>query len=420
MKRFVLCAVLAAYIAPPAVGAGSTDEQLTLQAAIERALKTRPELAEFAFALRAQEARTAAAGLRPAPEAELLLEDAAGTDARRGLESAQTTLSLSQVIELGGKRVARATVAQQTRTRFETERAARQLDVLADVARRFVEVLHEQEQLDVAREAVALAERARSAVDQRVRAARSPEAESLRADAAFARATLELEHAGHNLESSRYWLAAAMGDRQPQFVRASGDLQRLQVPPPFEELMARVERSPDQLIFADEARLRDAELRLAQARRYPDIRASIGARRYEEGDDVAWVAGFTVPLFSSKYAQPQIDMARAERERADTSREAALLKARAQLFEQYQELQHARIEVTGLREQVLPKLEQALTQTEYAYERGRYSYMEWSDAQRELLQTRRRLIDAVAEYHKYRIEIERLTGEPLMPAGGGL
>jgi outer membrane protein, heavy metal efflux system len=91
------------------------------------------------------------------------------------------------------------------------------------------------------------------------------------------------------------------------------------------------------------------------------------------------------------------------------------VKARAQLFAQFQEMQHARHVVATLRDQVLSQLGKALEQTEYAYKRGRYSYLEWSDAQRRLLDARSRYIEAAAEYHIHKIEIERLTGESLSP-----
>jgi cobalt-zinc-cadmium efflux system outer membrane protein len=58
-------------------------------------------------------------------------------------------------------------------------------------------------------------------------------------------------------------------------------------------------------------------------------------------------------------------------------------------------------------------MEAALEAARNAYERGRYSYLEWADAQRELVEVQRALIDAATNAHLLRTEIERLTGEPL-------
>jgi cobalt-zinc-cadmium efflux system outer membrane protein len=391
-----------------------------LRSAIQQGLEKHPELAGFVYQLRAEDARITEAQLTPQPELDFLLEDAGGTGVRSGLNTAQATLSLSQVIELGGKAAGRTAVAEATRSRVQTEQAARQLDVIAEIGRRFIQTLGQQAQLDLARAGLAINERMREAVSRRVRAAKSPEAELERADAALARAKLDLEHAEHQLLSSRRWLAAAIGEHQTSFGDAAGDLLALPEVASFDVLAGKLEKAPDFLRFADESRLRDAELRLAEMRRQADVRASLGVRRYEDQGDFAIVAGINVPLFSGRRAQPQIDAARAARARVDRQRDAALLKAQAQLFDIYQELAHARIEATALREQILPHLTRALEKTEYAYDRGRYSYLEWTDAQRELLETRRRLIEASVEFHTFRIEIERLTGESVMPSGEAL
>jgi cobalt-zinc-cadmium efflux system outer membrane protein len=390
---------------------------LTLKSAIERGLALHPDLAGFAFELRAQDARISEAQLSPQPEVDFLLEDAGGSGVRRGVDTAQTTLSLSQVIELSSKREGRKAVATATRSHLETEHAARQLDVIAEIARRFIQTLEQQAQLDLAREGLAISERMHGAVEQRVRAAKSPEAELARADAAFARAQLDVEDAQHQLEASRRWLAAAMGEKQVRFGPATGDLLALSPVQSFDVLIEKLQSTPDFLSFANEARLRDAEIRLAEMRRRPDVRASFGVRRFEDQGDYALVAGVNVPLFSGSRARSQIDAAQAARLRVDTMRDAAYLRAQAQLFDVHQELGHALHEADTLRANVLPRLTEALRETEYAYERGRYSYLEWTDAQRELLATRRRLIETATEFHTFRIEIERLTGESIAPRG---
>ena len=76
---------------------------LTLRTAIERALDRRPELVAFQFRFRIEDARLSQAGLAPPVQLEALIEDAADTGERSGLQSAQASLVLSHVIELGGR-----------------------------------------------------------------------------------------------------------------------------------------------------------------------------------------------------------------------------------------------------------------------------------------------------------------------------
>ncbi len=398
--------------------AGEADgSPLTLSAAVDRALQRRPELTGFQFTQRIQLARQAEAGRKPQPQLELQVEDAAGTGTRSGFGSAQTSLILSQVLELGGKRAGREAVVLADGARFDNEHAARQLDVVAEVARRFVAVLEWQLRHDIAREALSIAESGQVKVDERVKASRSPPAEAARAGVQLWNAKLLLENADHEQEIARYLLAAAMGEGEVQFGKVVGELMSLPPVESFESLLAKLPQTPELLQFASEERVRDAELRLAELQRRADPRLTLGARRYEQGNDMALVAGITVPLFAARNAQPAIDRARAQRELAGSGREAQRLRLQAQLFSALTQLQHEYHLTQTLREELLPRLETALEQAAYAYERGRYSYLEWTVAHEELLAGRLRLLESAGRFHVLRVEIERLTGTSLESAG---
>ncbi len=394
---------MAAAAAPP----------LTLREAVDLAQQRNPDLQTFSFDLRAQDARTRQAGLRPAPTLAVDLENVAGSGALRGVEGVEATFSLAQVIELGGKRAARIAAAQFEREGISLEQQAAQLDVLAEVARRFIHVAADQEQIALTRTATELARQTLAAVEQRVNAAKSPDAELHRARITLARALVEQEHAEHELLTSRRKLVAMWGEADPQFGAVTADLYAMPVPATFAVLVARLQANPDFLRFATEARLRDAEIRVAQSRRRSDVQLSGGIRRLEGVDEQAFVVGFSMPLFAGRQAAPAIAEAEARRGRTDAQRQAAAIRAQAQLFELHQELKHAITETALLRDQVLPEMEQALRTTRHAYERGRYGYLEWVEAQREFIAIRRSLIEAAANAHNYRTEIERLTAAPI-------
>lgn len=407
-RVFCACCCALALLAAPALSASAP---LTLRQAIQAALAGNPDLAGFAFELRAQEARTDAAGLRPAPTLSVGIENALGNGEHRRFDAAESTFALSQVVELGGKRAARVGAAQAGRELITVAEQAAQLDVLAEVTRRFIHVAGDQEQLALTRQATALARETVAAVSLRVQAAKAPQAELRRARITLARAQVTQEHAEHELRSSRRKLAALWGDDRARFGSVTADLYALPRPVPFEDLLARLDRNPDFVRFASEARLRDAELRLAQARRRADITVSGGLRHLEATGDQALVLGFSLPLGAGRQAAPAIAEADALRGLTGARHEAARVRATAQLFELYQELRHAITETELLRRTVLPEMQGALEDTRYAYERGRYGYLEWVEAQREFLTIRRSLIEAAVNAQVFQAEIERLTGE---------
>jgi cobalt-zinc-cadmium efflux system outer membrane protein len=388
-------------------------ETLTLGIAIEQTLARNPDLGIYAHRIRAQQARTDTAALRPPLEFRADVEDVLGTGRASGFDIAESTFAVSQVLELGDKRELRVAAASAGSGVIDAERAAAELDVLTEVTRRFIHVAADQEHLLLTQRASTLAAETVTAAEARVAAARAPQVELRRARVTLARAAVEQEHAEHELLSSRRKLAAMWGVSELAFERVAADLYALPAVDTFETLLARLADNPDFLRFASTERLRDAELRLAEARARSNVTVSAGVRFLQETTDQAFVFGVTMPLSSAARARSAVAEATALRAQTAAERDAHRVQAEAQLFELYQELRHALTEAETLRTDVLPEMEAALEDTRYAYERGRYSYLEWVDAQRELVEVQRALIDAAANAHQYRAELERLTGESL-------
>lgn len=387
--------------------------ELTLKQAVEIALARNPDLIAAHYELKAADARITQSGLRPNPELSADLENFAGSGATRGTDALETTLSLSQVIELGGKRAYRTNVATLDREVIGIEQQANQLDVLTEVTRRFIDLVVAQSRLALAHSTRELEQRTLDAIVVRVQAARSPEAERSRARIALIRAQIEEQQAQSAIRGARASLAALWGNPEPVFKEASADLFTLEPVQPFESLVAQLAGNPDFVRFASEARLRDAELRLAQAQARPNLTFGVGVRRLESGNDHAVVAAFSMPLPVFDRNQGAIREAQARRAQTDALREATFVRARGAVSALYQELLALRIRVETLRNEALPQAQQALEQSQYGYERGRFSYLELATAQQELLGLRTAALDAAADYHRILAEIERLTGQPV-------
>jgi cobalt-zinc-cadmium efflux system outer membrane protein len=415
LRAVVACVALhvAASAAAQPLDAPNGAAELTLASAIEMALARNPDLIASRYELTAARGRITQAGLRINPELDVELENFAGGGELNGINALETTLSLSQVLELGDKRNLRVGVAEADRDLVGIEQRARELDVLAEVARRFIDVVAAQERLRFAQAATALARQTLEAITERVNAAVAPIAEQSRAQIALTRAGIAQQQSASELRSARYALAALWGDAEPAFAAASADLFRFEAGQTFQSFFERLERTPDFLAFASAARLRDAELRLAQAQARPNIAVGIGIRRLEETNDTALVAGFAMPLAIRDRNQGAIFEARARRAQTDAERRAALTRARAGLFSVYQEMTTARASAETLRGEAVPQAETALSQTQTGYNAGRFSFLELATAQQELLELQEAAIDAAAVHHLMRAELERLTSEPL-------
>jgi cobalt-zinc-cadmium efflux system outer membrane protein len=408
----IAAALLLACAAAAPAAMDPAGAALTLADALRAASSNNPALRGEPFELQALEGRRQQAGARPNPELDLELENFAGSGAFSGTDQLEATLALSQLIELGGKRDARTALATGEYDLLRADQAVRRLDVQAEVARRFLAVVSGQERLALARRTSELSAEVHAGIRKRVEAARSPVAEASRANIARIRAGIEVSDAERRLESSRLALAATWGASEPGFGMARGDLLAFPAVAGFDALAAKLEQNPDQLRYLSEERLREAELRLAQATKAPDITLGAGVRRLEESGDNALVMSFSVPLPVANRNAGAIAESQARLAQLPYQREAALLDARTRLFAFYQELEQSRAEAQALEAELVPQARQALAQTREGFERGRFSYLEVAAAQGELLDLELARIEAASSFHLLLIEIERLTSQP--------
>ena len=395
------------------VVAASLDDKLTLTEAIKRSLEQNPSLKVFALRDVALQGQLETAQLNPAYELDIETENFAGTKSLSGLDSVELTVSLSSTIEMGGKREARAGFYTNSRSVLTAQKQVESLELLGEVTRRYIDVLAAQERVVLALEATELAKSTFAVVQKRSKAGSTPEAEVKRAKAAQSQSELTLLSEQQQLAYLKVALAALWGDTRPQFSTVSGDLFRFGKDVDFDVLYAKLEKNPVIQVFVAEERLKDAEVRLAKTESSSDFRWSVGVRQFQESNDTALTAGFSMPLFSSSRNKGAVSSALASRNEVFVQREMALLNMHTHLFRAFSNRQQAIISVNKLQNEIVPALKQALKETRQAYERGRYSYLEYVTARQELLSARRSLIEAASAALTYGADIEQLTAEPL-------
>ena len=386
---------------------------LTLDVALVAVLENNPVLLAGDY-----QAQAAAAKIRQAQQStpvnvKLELENFAGSGRFSGDDLLEATLSLGKVLELGNKAGLRGDIARNEAALLGNEQGAERLDLLAEATRRFVHVVVDQERLTIAREKLTVAKDTAAIVDQRIRIGKSPDTERRRIRIAVARAETELEHAEHELATSRLKLATLWGRTEAGFSSARASLFDLNPLGSFDELAQLLERNPDLTRYASEQRLAEARLRLAQSRRRMDIELSGGVRYHNITDDSAMVLSASIPFGTRSRAAPGIESSRLLSERQPLLYKQRQLELHASLYEIYQELSHAYSATQTLREQIMPEAELILRDYEQGYRSGRYSLIALSDAQKTLLDARLESVMTAADFHNYRIEIERLTGQAM-------
>ena len=386
---------------------------LTLSEAFARVLSDNPELAMYPYDIRAAEARALQAGFRPNPQVSFEIENIAGNGEFSGTDAMETTLALSQVIEMGGKRPLRRDVGQWRRQTIERDYELARLDVLSAAASRYLEVAQTQRLLAFARQVVDFTRTAENVAQQRFNAGSASRAELSRARTDFMQAKLAVSNLTVRLTNARRRLASLWGETSVDFNNVEAEIFALPPTPEFASIQRQLEQAPQLQRFMTLERLRQAELDLAIARGRQDIEVGAGIKRVEGTGDTGLVFSFSMPLGVFNQNQGNITSARENLTKLDLEEKATRVKVFMELRNAFAQLEQARERVTLLREQILPEAQQALTLIQEGYGDGRFSYLELVEARRQLLSFETEAVSAATDFHQTLITLETLTGQPL-------
>ena len=405
----------ASFGADPKITMEKFGGALTLPEVIARVLLNNPELEAFSLEVRAREARALQAGLYKNPNLVIDVEDIFGSGAFRDVQSSQSTLLLSQVIELGGKRAKREKEALSHKDLAFWDYEAARMNILTRVAKAYTDALTAQEKLKLARELVQLSENSYNAVKARVDAGKVSPIHEVKAQVALSTTRIQQQHADNNLKAAYRRLATFWGSMTPRFKQVTGLLYRIAPVPPFDTLTGHMQSNPDLARWAAEMAQRTAAVDLEQANAVPNLKVGAGARWLEDTNDNAFVVEFSIPIQLFDRNQGGIAEARHRVAKAKAQRRAVELKLNYALATGYTRLANAHSRVTSLKTKILPGARTAFEAVNEGYRFGKFGYLEVLDSQRTWFNARSQFLDALAEYHKAVADVERLTGQAVSP-----
>ena len=389
-------------------------EPLSLDDAFARVIDTHPDLAVLGLSRAALDAEIDLAAQRPAFTVGASAENVFGTGSASGVGGAELTLSLASVLERGDKRVARVALAQRRLNGLALQREGKRLDLLAEVARRYLDATSAQAIERVTRDDLAQRERIVAAAAARVAAGGAPESVQLAAEAARLRIAAQVDEAQRRQQIAKRRLAVSWGGTDADFELAAGDLAPLPPVPDYRDLVQRLADTPELRRFADQSRLREARLQLARSAAKPDLEWQVGVRRLQDGSDWGLLGSVAIPLGSAARAQPGIRAAEADLAAVELEREGEQRALEATLAEAWGQLDLAVATARQIDDTLLPQLQRAESAAERAYRAGAASYLEWAQLQTDTTQARRERLDASLAAHRALIELQRLTGETFL------
>lgn len=379
---------------------------LTLQSALGLAVNANPDLSAARHELQAVDSSVLQARKFPNPTLELGVQDTQRA-------TRETTVQISQPIELGGKRAMRIQAAESGRNAASAELHAKVSAIRANVTTAFFDVLTAQERLYLAQDSVEVAQRATSTAAKRVIAGKVSPVEETKARVAEAGVRLELLKARSELGDTRKRLTGFWGNLVPRFERAEGQLESLPELPELSELSRRLTAAPMLVRARIEVDRRQALANLERSRRIPDVSINLGIKRSEELGRNQAIFGVSVPLplFDRNQGNVLETLRRTDKARDELSATGTRLDN--ELAQAYEKLNTSRQEAETLQREILPGAKSAYDAAVTGFEFGKFAFLDVLDAQRTLLQTKSQYLRALSDAHRAAAEIDGILGEPV-------
>lgn len=401
LRLAVGCTLAAlACVSAGSAGADPAPSYAELLARVGRA----PASAEAGALVDAAEARVRQACSRPNPNLSLSAENLGGSGPYAGFGDGDLSLSLSQDLELWGRRSARVDVARAEAQTAALRRELALIETAGRLAMAYAEAEAAQRRAGLAEEGLALALADARAALALVEEGREPLLRGIQAESEAAAARADLDEAKADKAASFARLAAvAMLPALPTNIEASL-LDASAGPSAVQAHSVPTVRVAEAEKTAAERRI-DAE----RIRARPDVAASVGVTRSGIENETALTIGLGValPLFDRN--RGNIDAAHAELRAAEARVAQARQEARADRAAAVARLAASDSRVSAADAGVTSS-EEAYRLSRIGAETGRISQLELRVTRAALINARAAAVDARLARVRAEIDLARLDG----------
>lgn len=392
----------------------STSDKITLEQALDCAFRNRQELSAYQTDLDAAALKLKHAGLPPNPELGVEWNNLGG-DLPSG-DSKETTISLSQPIEIGGKPSARKDKGHAEILRLQHEKAVTWLDIAVEVRTAFLEVLGARERLVLQREAAKTASELVNITREQVEAGKLAGTEETRAEARKAEIAAETQRLKRLLADAELNLATLLAKPDSSSITAEGGLFHEVSVPDRQALLAEMKSSPLLALRRSESQLAKTNLSLEQANAWSDPTLSLSLREVPDEDARAVAIGVSIPLPLFQRNQVAVAEAGATAHKATANEAAAVRRLQTELIKTHANLVAADQEVRTLRTEGLRKAAQAAEAVREGFRAGKFRYSDVLEASQALMAMQARYLDALLDLNRAAISLDRLSGKPALPS----
>ncbi|WP_295198125.1 TolC family protein [uncultured Brevundimonas sp.] len=363
-----------------------------------------PATLEAGALVDAAEARARQARVRPNPTLALDAENAFGSGPFSGYDNAETTLSITQDLELWGRRTARINAARADAGTASLRRDLAVVDAAGRLALVYADAEAAERRAMLAEETLSLTLADARAALVLVEEGREPLLRGIQgeSEAAAARAGLDEAIAERDAAFARLTAVAMLIEPVTTIEASLLDLAPAAA-------LAPTDQTPTVRVAEAERSAAESRIAVERTRSRPDVSASVGLRRYEAEDATALTFGLSLPLPLFDRNRGNIEAAQADFRAADARLMTARQEAQADRAAAQARLR-ASVSRVNAADAGVTSAEEAYRLSRIGFEAGRISQLELRATRTALVNARTAAVDARLARVRAEIDLARQDG----------
>lgn len=383
---------------------------IDIETAWQRVLRHAPSLAAVDAEISAMSGELEQVSRTPNPLLEVESENLGMGHPSDDVEPPQTTFSLAQLIELGGKRGARCKLAYSQKNEAYWEAQIERENTYFDLILMFIQVRAAEEKWRIASERLEVSENALEAIKRQIENGKLSPIQEKRARIEVMAQTLALREAFSEYEQAKMRLSSMWGSRYPDFDQVDFELYAF-VPPPCEILaLEGFYQTPDYFKAQQAVDSASKNLTLQKANGIPDVTLMAGYRLFHDTLSGGLVVGAVMPIPLSDRNQGGVKRACSLLSQARYALEEVTRNAHEKISTAYERLTTAYEETEMMYRTIICEAQESVKLTESGYCNGKFDYLELLEAHKLLFEMQEKYVDVLCDYHQNRAELARLSG----------
>jgi len=364
-----------------------------------------PKLKSYAWNVEGKDALILQSKKLTNPELESELENL-GIDA--------FSISIGQLIELGGKRSSRIAMAKLEKSVAVWEYEIKRLQLLVEAGQQFIHTIQSQMMIDLLSESIEYAETSYQRAIQRKKAGVASQIDVLQTQKDLELTLLERDKELNQYKLNLNLLASFTGDMQTTFSHVIGDLKKPLGIPAFEGMISRISQSPNIIAWMIRSEMLQIVEKESKTQRIPDVSVNAGYERQNTMGDNTFLLGFSLPLPLFDRNKGNISAARINTYRFLFEKQVLELQIYNELLEKYTEFENTFKEIQIYSNSIIPLAASTYNEAQKFYKSGKISSLELLSYQRELLENEKYYINLTADFYLLKYDLELLIGSEIM------